>query len=147
MNLWLSITMLCAATVTTGCLFPAAMSTMGAVGSDAPAVWNHWGDGQGQRYCRARYDDVVAAVLRAGDALDLALKEKRIDRNRAFIRFLDSENDRVDISVDRRSETMTAIKFDVGWFGPVAFGRLVDQQIVAELNEPGSALRSQGASN
>ena len=53
----------------------------------------------------------------------------------------------MDVSVDRRSETMTAIKFDVGWFGPVAFGRLVDQQIVAELNEPGSALRSQGASN
>ena len=41
MNLWLSITMLYAATVTTGCLFPAAVSTMGAVGSDAPVVWNH----------------------------------------------------------------------------------------------------------
>jgi hypothetical protein len=31
---------------------------------------------------------------------------------------------------------MTAIKFDVGWFWPVAFGRLVDQQIMAELSKP-----------
>jgi hypothetical protein len=116
---------------------------MGALGSDAPVVWSHWGDGQGSRYCMAAYDDVVAATLRAGEALDLTAREKNLGTNRAFIRFTDEAHDRVDITIERRSNTMTVIRFDVGWFGPTAFGRLVDQQIVAGLREPASAAELQ----
>lgn len=138
---------MCVAVATTGCLFPAAMSTMGALGNDAPVVWNHWGDGQGSRYCMAAYDEVVAAALRAGEALDLTAREKSIGNDRAFIRFTDAAHDRVDITIERRSNTMTVIRFDVGWFGPTAFGRLVDQQIVAGLREPASAAEARPPSS
>ena len=136
MRLCLPISLLGIALFSTGCIFPAALSTMGAVGSDAPVVWNHWGDGQGQRYCIAKYSDVIDAALRAGDVLSLQVKEKKVETDHAFIRFTDANNERIDLVIERRSNTMTSIKFDVGWFGPPAFGRLMDQQIASELNQP-----------
>jgi hypothetical protein len=130
----LPATLLFVAISAAGCAFPAAVGTMGAVGNDAPVVWSHWGDGQGQRFCLAAYSDVIDAALRAGEALSLAVKERKVEQDQAFLRFTDVENEKVDLYVRRRSNTMTSIKFDVGWFGSIAFGRLVDQQILIELN-------------
>ena len=118
---------------TCGCLFPAAIGTVGAVGSDAPTVWSHWGDGQGERFCLADYGDVIDAAQRAAEVLSLELQEKRIEERWACFRFVDAENDKVELCIRRRSNTMTSIRFDVGWFGSMALGRLLDQQIVAEL--------------
>ena len=36
---------------------------------------------------------------------------------------------------------MTYILFDVGWFGSVAFGRLMLSQIISELDEAGDFLK------
>lgn len=47
---------------------------------------------------------------------------------------------RIDLSIERRSDTVTSMKFDVGWFGSVAFGRIMAQQIIAELKESDSFL-------
>lgn len=47
---------------------------------------------------------------------------------------------RIGLSIEWRSDTMTSMKFDVGWFGSVAFGRLMAQQIIAELKESDSFL-------
>ena len=133
----LSIALLLALS-TCGCLFPAAIGTVGAVGSDAPTVWSHWGAGQSERFCLAGYDDVIAAALRAAEALSLELKEKQAEEDRTSFRFVDSANDKLELFIRRRSNTMTSIGFDVGWFGSMALGRLFDQQIVAELkgNQP-----------
>ncbi len=143
MKLCLPVTLLFTAVFITGCLFPAALGTMGAVGSDAPVVWNHWGAGQGERFCLAAYSDVIDAALRAGEALSLEVKEKKVEKDQAFFRFVDAENEKVDLYIRRRSNTMTSIRFDVGWFGPTAFGRLVDQQIVSELNKSNSFLSTE----
>jgi Protein of unknown function (DUF3568) len=85
-------------------------------------------------FCLANYDDVTAATLRAAEVLSLEQKEKNVAKDRAFFRFSDATNDRIDIMIVRRSATMTSIKFDVGWFGPVVMGRLMSQQIIAELH-------------
>ena len=123
-----------------GCLSPLAINTMGTAGSNAPVAFSNEGGGQGESFWIAKYDDVVAATLRAGETLSLELKEKRIENDQSFFRFQDVKNERIDLFIERRTDTMTSIKFNVGWFGSVAFGRLLARQIINELNESGSFL-------
>ena len=123
-----------------GCLSPIALSTMGTVGSNAPVVSNHLRVGQSESFCIAKYADVIAATLRAGEALSLEVKENKVEKDQAFFRFYDAKKDGIDLFIERRSDTVTSIKFDVGWFGSVAFGHLMARQIVSELNQSESFL-------
>ena len=123
-----------------GCLSPIAMSTIGTAGSGTPVAFNHMGGGKGESFWIARYDDVTAAVLRAGEALSLEVKEKKIEPDRTFFRFSDAKDNKIDLVIDRRTATMTSILFDVGWFGSVAFGRLLSRQIIFELKNSNSFL-------
>jgi len=123
-----------------GCLSPLAISTMGTAGSNAPVAFNNSGGGKGESFWIAKYDDVIAATSRAGEALSLELKEKKIENDKTFFRFYDAKKERIDLFIERRSDTMTSIKFDVGWFGSVAFGRLMARQIIFELDESGDFL-------
>jgi hypothetical protein len=116
-----------------GCLSPVALGTMETTGSTTPVVVNHIGRGQSEGFFIAKYDDVTAATLRAAEALSLQVKEKKVEKDQAILRFYDATNDRIDIHIVRRSATMTSIKYDVGWFGSVAFGRLMLRQIISEL--------------
>jgi hypothetical protein len=52
-----------------GCLSPIALNTMGTAGSNAPMAFNNEGGGRGESFWIAKYDDVVAATLRAGEVL------------------------------------------------------------------------------
>ena len=113
---------------------------MGTAGSNAPVAFNNSGGGKGESFWIAQYDDVIDAVLQASEVLSLELKEKTIEKDQAFFRFYDAKKERTDLFIERRSDTMTSIKFDVGWFGSVAFGRLMARQIIDELNESGSFL-------
>jgi hypothetical protein len=117
-----------------GCFSPVALSTMETTGNEAPVVFEHFGRGQGEGFFLAKYADVNAATLRAAHALSLEGKDRKVDRNQAFFRFYDAMNDRVDIFIVRRSDTVTSIRYAVGWFGSVGFGRLVFRQIISELH-------------
>ncbi|MEJ2731658.1 MAG: hypothetical protein P8185_24640 [Deltaproteobacteria bacterium] len=123
-----------------GCLSPIAISTMGTVGSDAPVAFHHSGRGKGESFWIAKYDDVITATSRAGEALSLELKEKKIQKDQTFFRFYDSTKERIDLFIDRRSDTMTSLQFDVGWFGSIAFGHLMVRQIIDELIDSGGFL-------
>ena len=123
-----------------GCLSPVAMTTMEAAGSGAPVAFNHLGRGKSESYYIARYDNVTAAAVRAAEAVTLEVKEKQIGKDRAFFRFSDAKGKTIDLFIDRRTATMTSILFDVGWFGSVAFGRLLSDQITFELYESDSFL-------
>ena len=123
-----------------GCLSPIALNSIGTASSTAPVAFNNLGGGEGESFWIAEYDDVIAATIRAGETLSLELKEKKVEKDQAFFRFYDAKKERIDLFIERRSDTMTSIKFDVGWFGSVAFGRLIAQQIVSELNESESFL-------
>ena len=123
-----------------GCISPLAINTIGAAGSGAPVAFNHLGGGKGESYWIARYDDVAAAAMRAAKALSLEVKAKKIDKDRSFFRFADDLDKTIDLTVERRTETMTSILFDVGWSGSVAFGRLLANQIIFELMETHSFL-------
>lgn len=123
-----------------GCIPPLAINTIGAASSSSPVAFNHLGGGKGESFWIAHYDDVVAAAMRAAEALSLEVREKKIDKDRAFFRFADTLGKTIDLTVERRTETMTSILFDVGWSGSVAFGRLLANQIVFELIDTDSFL-------
>ena len=118
-----------------GCLSPLAINVAGGAGGAAPVASNNLGGGRGESFWIARYDDVIKAVLRAREALALEVREKKIEQDQAFFRFHDMKAQRIDLLIERRTDTMTSIMFDVGWFGSVAFGRLVFRQIIYELDE------------
>lgn len=123
-----------------GCIAPIPITTMGTTGGNAAVSFNNEGGGQGESFWIAKYDDVIAATLRTGEALSLKLNEKRTKNDQTFFRFYDDKKERIDILVERRTDTMTSIKFNVGWFGSVALGRLVARQIIFELHKSGSFL-------
>ena len=75
----------------------------------------------------------MKAALSAGKALSLEIEEKRIEDDQTFIRFYDGKKERIDLFIERRTDTMTSIRFRVGWFGSVAFGRLLARQIMYEV--------------
>jgi hypothetical protein len=127
-------------TCNVGCLSPLAISTMGTTGTSAPVAFNNSGGGKGESFWIAQYDDVIDAVLQAGEVLSLELKEKTIEKDRAFFRFHDDKAERIDLFIERRTDSMTSILFDVGRSGSVAFGRLMARQIIDELDESGSFL-------
>ena len=123
-----------------GCLSTATMSTMGTVGGNAPVAFNNSGGGKGESFWVAPYDDVIDAVLQAGEVLSLEVKEKTIEKDQAFFRFQDDKAERIDLFVERRTDSLTSIMFDVGRSGSLAFGRLMARQIIDELNESQSFL-------
>ena len=123
-----------------GCLSSIGASTLGTAGGNAPVAFSNTGGGRGESYWIAEYDDVVEATLRAGEVLSLALDEKKIEEDQAFFRFHDDKDQRIDLFIERRTVTMTSIRFNVGRSGSVAFGRLMARQIINELDKSGSFL-------
>ena len=135
MNLSTLITLSIVLVCNVGCLSPMALNSMGAAAGSAPVSFENSGGGQGESFWIANYDDVIDATLRAGEALSLELKDKQLEKDRASFRFYDDKKERIDLFVERRTDTVTSIKFDVGWFGSAALGRLMAGQIIIELNE------------
>jgi hypothetical protein len=123
-----------------GCLSPLAINAVGSAGSAAPVASNNLGGGRGETFWIAQYNDVIEAVLQAGEVLSLELREKKIEQDHASFRFQDTKSERIDLLIERRTDTMTYILFDVGWFGSVAFGRLMFSQIISELDKAGDFL-------
>jgi hypothetical protein len=117
-----------------GCAFAAASVAPSAV-SAGPVVVDHLGADRGDSYWVARYDDVVQAALRAGERLSLDLKEQDIDENRAKLRFGDSQGAEIRLLIERPTDTVTRMRFEVRSSGSLGFASLLGRQIVDELND------------
>ncbi len=68
------------------------------------------------------------------------VKKETIDIDQASFRFADNNDRTVDVTIEQRTETMTYIQVDSGWFGPLGMGRLLMRQILAELEASGDSL-------
>ena len=121
-----------------GCLSSIGASTLGSAGSKAPVSFSRSGAGKGESYWLAEYDDVVEATVRAGEVLSLTVDRKKLEEDQAFFRFSDDKARTIDLFIERRTATMTSIRFNVGRSGSVAFGRLMARQIINELDKSGS---------
>jgi hypothetical protein len=126
------------ATLAAGCVPPLIIS--GTASGAAPVAFDHTGRGQAQSYWIARYDDVIAAALRTAEVLSLEIKEEKIGPVKTCLRLQDARTDGIDLVIERRTDTVTSLQFDVGWFGSVALGRLVARQIIFELKDAGAFL-------
>ena len=121
-----------------GCAAPLAMQ---GLSSSSPVAFSYLGRGKGDSFWLARYDDVVRATLRAGQVLSLKLEKKEIKKDQTFLHYIDGKGEELDVLLERRTDTMTYARFDVGWFGSKSMGRLMARQIVFEMTEAGVFLR------
>ena len=56
-------------------------------------------------------------------------------------RYVDEKGKRIEILIERRTETLTWARFNVGAFGSTSIGRLMARQIVVEMAEADKFLR------
>ena len=108
-------------------------ATVGASGAEAGVT--RFEMGRVTRFEIAQYEDVIVASRLAAENLSLDLKEEKIEENRASFRYLDDKDQRIDLLIERRTDTVTSIKIDVGIFGPPGLGLLTLNQILNELAE------------
>ena len=107
------------------CLFLAGLSGCTApivfqgVSSGAPVAFKSTGRGQGESTWLARYDDVVQATLRAGQALSLQLEKKAIGPDQSIFHFIDDKGNKLQILIERRTESMTYAQKGAAVLGPV----------------------------
>ena len=124
--------------VTNGCTSTLIVGGMSTASSGATSV-----SGSGTKvesYQIADYKTVISATLQAAEKLALKVKKETIDIDRSLFRFSDNKDRAVDVIIEQRTETMTYIKVNSGWFGPLGMGRLLMRQILAELEASGDSL-------
>jgi hypothetical protein len=121
-----------------GCTAPLALQ---GLSSATPVTFNATGRGAGDSAWLARYDDVVQATLRAGEVLSLNLEKKEIGEGQAVFQYIDGKGKKMNILIERRTETMTYARFSVGLFGSKSMGQLMVRQIIFEINEEGKFLQ------
>ncbi len=120
--------------ICSGCTFAAASALPSAV-SAAPFVVENQGRGRANSYWAARFDDVVAAVLRAGERLELEIAELEMEDDRATLRYVDDQDKSIDLRIDRRTDAVTRVQFDAGSREFLGFAGLLGRQIADELND------------
>ena len=116
----------------TACIVGSA-GTMGAGAAEAGVT--RFEMGRVTRFEIAKFKDVIEASRFAAEDLSLDLKEEKIEENRASFRYLDDKDQKIDLLIERRTDTITYIKVDVGIFGPQGLGLLTLNQILNELAE------------
>ena len=105
----------------------------------APVAFNYVGGRKAESFWVAKYNNVIEATQQSAEALSLEIENQTIDQAQAIF-CLSNGKEKIDIFIEPRSDTVVFIKFDVGWFGSVAFARLVVRQIIDELHETESFL-------
>ena len=130
-----SLTLIVLSIVTNGCTSTLIVGGVSSASSGATSV-----SGTGTKvesYQIADFKTVINATLQAAKTLALNVEKETIDIDRASFRFSDNSERTVDAILEQRTATMTYIKVDSGWFGPVGMGRLLMRQILAELGISG----------
>ena len=116
----------------TACLVGSA-ATVGAGAAEAGVT--RFEMGRVTRFEIAQYEDVMEASRLAAKNLSLDLKEEKIEENRASFRYLDDKDQKIDLLIERRTDTLIYIRVDVGIFGPQGLALLTLNQILSELAE------------
>lgn len=117
---------------TTACLVGSA-ATVGAGAAEAGVT--RFEMGRVTRFEIAQYEDVIEASRLAAKNLSLDLKEEKIEENRALFKYLDDKDQKIDLLIERRTDTLIYIRVDVGIFGPQGLALLTLNQILLELAE------------
>lgn len=119
-----------------GCtgLEPAAVSAGATAAQSGISILER---GKARSFELARFPDVVDALRRAGERLELRLTTDQADDHRARLVFRDERGESVVAVVERRTGAVTLLQTDVGVFGNVGLATLLMNQVYAELARAG----------
>lgn len=124
------------------CLSPVCLGPSATVGSSAGETGiSRYEGGKVRSYELAHYQDVVEATRRAGEALSLKLQKEATNEEQSTFFYLDDKNDKVKVTVAPRTDTLTHIEIDVGFFGSKGLALVVINQIVTEITREGKYLQ------
>jgi hypothetical protein len=105
--------------------------TVGSSASEAGV--SRYESGRVKSFELARYDDVVAATRRAGEASSLELRKEATETNQTTLHYITGENDKVKVLIERKTDTLTYIEIDVGLFGSKGLAFFMINQIIHEI--------------
>ena len=89
----------------------------------------------------ARYEDVVAAARRAGEAISLELRREATEVDKTSLYYIAGEKEEVKVLIERRTDTLTYIQIDVGLFGSKGLAIVMINQIIEEIASKGKYLQ------
>jgi hypothetical protein len=124
------------------CLSPLVLGPSATVGSTAgEAGISRYENGKIKSFELARYEDVVEATRRAGAALSLNLKKESGNAERSTFYYVDDKNEQVKVTIEPRTDSLTHIQIDVGFFGSKGLALVMINQIVNEISSEGKYLQ------
>lgn len=124
------------------CLSPLVLGPSAAVGSTAgEAGISRYENGKVKSFELARYEDVVEATRRAGAALSLKLKKESGNAEQSTFYYVDDRNEQVKVTIEPRTDSLTHIQIDVGFFGSKGLALVMINQIVNEISSEGKYLQ------
>jgi len=124
------------------CLGSCLLGPSVTVGSSAgQASVSHYQAGRIKSFELARYQDVVEATRRAGEALSLELQKEATEIDKTTLYYIDSKNEKVKVLIERRTDTLTSIQIDVGLFGSKELAIVMINQIIEEIASKGKYLQ------
>jgi len=91
------------------CICGCAACIVGPAASAAGAGVTRIKMGKVTRFEIAQYEDVIEASRLAAEKLSLHLKKEKIEENRASFQYLDDKDQRIDLLIERRTDTITYI--------------------------------------
>ena len=125
-----------------GCISPCLFGPSVNVGSSAgQAGVSRYETGWVKSLELARYEDVVEATRRAGEAISLELQKEATDTDRTTLSYIDGKNEKVKVLIERRTATLTYVQIDVGLFGSKGLALVVINQIIYEISSRGGYLQ------
>lgn len=125
-----------------GCISPCLFGPSVNVGSSAgQAGVSRYETGRVKSLELARYEDVVEATRRAGEAISLELQKESTDTDRTTLSYIDGKNEKVKVLIERRTATLTYVQIDVGLFGSKGLALVVINQIIYEISSKGGYLQ------
>ena len=123
-----------------GCALSAATIVPAAVGGAPVVIDSLEADSSDTFWLAAVRCGFAEAALRARAVLALKLEDAEIDDDKAVLKFTDQQSDRITLHIERRTETVTRVRFVSGSSDIRGLTRLLGRQIIEELRLDGAFL-------
>ena len=75
----------------------------------------------------------MEATRRAGEALSLNLQKESTNAEQSIFYYIDDKKEKVKVTIEPRTGTLTQIQIDVGFFGSKGLALVLINQIVNEI--------------
>jgi len=124
------------------CISPCLFGPPVSIGSSAgQAGISRYETGRVKSLELARYEDVVEATRRAGEAISLELLKEATETDQTTLYYIAGKNEKVEVLIERQTPTLTYVQIDVGLFGSKGLALVMINQIIYEISSKGGYLQ------